>query len=79
MMKSTWRKLFILLLAGSILLPVTAEGNKYVQLLQKTDYGNAVTYVIDHDPEAENRSPADKSTGKQKYKVKPVNRTDSET
>ena len=54
-MKSFCRKLFILLLAGTILSPATAEGNKYVRLLQKLDYGNAVTYVIGHkspDPDS---------------------------
>ena len=54
-MKNLCRKLFILLLAGTILPTAMAEGNKYVQLLQKLDYGNAVTYVIGHkspDPDA---------------------------
>ena len=54
-MKSLYRKLFILLLAGTILSPAMAEGNKYVQLLQKLDYGNAITYVIGHkspDPDS---------------------------
>lgn len=55
-MKSLCRKLSILLLAGMILSPaMAAEGNKYVQLLQKLDYGNAVTYIIGHkspDPDA---------------------------
>ena len=54
-MKNLCRKLFILLLAGMILFPAMAEGNKYVELLQKLDYGNAVTYVIGHkspDPDS---------------------------
>ena len=54
-MKNLCRKLFILLLAGTILPTAMAEGNKYVQLLQKLDYGNTVTYVIGHkspDPDA---------------------------
>ena len=54
-MKNIWRKLFILLLTGTVLLPVPAEGNKYVQLLQKPGYGDAVTYVIGHkspDPDS---------------------------
>lgn len=54
-MKSLCRKLFILLLAGSILSPAMAEENRYVRLLQKMDYGNAVTYVIGHkspDPDS---------------------------
>ena len=54
-MKSIWRTLLILLLMGTILSPASAEGNRYVQLLQKLDYGNAVTYVIGHkspDPDS---------------------------
>ena len=54
-MKNIWRKLSVLLLMGTVLFPAPAEGNRYVQLLQKTDYGSAVTYVIGHkspDPDA---------------------------
>ena len=54
-MKSLCRKLFILLLAGTILSPAMAEGNKYVQLLQKLDYGSEAVYVIGHkspDPDS---------------------------
>ena len=54
-MKKICRKLCILLLAGVILFPGAAVGSKYVQLLQKTDYGGEATWVIGHkspDPDA---------------------------
>lgn len=55
MMKRISRKLVILLLAGTILSAASAEGNRYVGLLRKLDYGEAVTYVIGHkspDPDS---------------------------
>ena len=54
-MKSLCMKLFVLLLAGMSLSAAAADGSKYVQILQKTDYGQAVTYVIGHkspDPDS---------------------------
>ena len=54
-MKRLFRKLAILLLAGAILFHAAADGSKYVQLLQKIDYGSEVTYVIGHkspDPDS---------------------------
>ena len=54
-MKRLCRKLVFLLLTGAILSSAAAEGSQYVQLLQKTDYGSEVTYVIGHkspDPDS---------------------------
>ena len=54
-MRNLCRKLFVLLLAGMCLSTARAEENKYVQILQKTDYGQSVTYVIGHkspDPDS---------------------------
>ena len=54
-MKRVCRKLVILLLTVVILSPAAADRSKYVQLLQKIDYGSEVTYVIGHkspDPDS---------------------------
>ena len=54
-MKKIRRELAVLLLAGTILSAASSEGNMFVRLLQKLEYGNAVTYVIGHkspDPDA---------------------------
>ena len=57
MMKKPYWKLAFLLMAGMLLSPLSAaaDGGKYVQLIQKIDYGNEVTYVIGHkspDPDS---------------------------
>ena len=47
--------LLMTLLAGAVLFPSLADGSKYVEILQRIDYGQSVTYVIGHtspDPDA---------------------------
>jgi len=54
-MERICRKLIVLLLAGTIFSSAAADGSKYVQLLQKIDYGSEVTFVIGHkspDPDS---------------------------
>lgn len=57
MIKKSYWKLAFLLMAGMLLSPLSAaaDGSKYIQLFQKIDYGNEVTYVIGHkspDPDS---------------------------
>ena len=49
------RRLAVLLLMGALVSPAAADGGKYVQLLQRIDYGDKITYVIGHkspDPDS---------------------------